>query len=236
MADSKLIVIEGAQGAGKTTITDYIRYSLSCTNLYRLSGTRDSSPTGLEKSISMYEILLDYIKKLENLKNINYETLLKIKGIGKVKAIELLAITELSKRIYYDLNSSKKDKYQTPEIIYQKTKHLFRDLKQEHFYCLYLNSKKELIERKLLFMGTLNKSVVHPREIFKEAYNLSASSIVCLHNHPSGDPTPSSDDIMLTNSLMKIGQINQIPIIDHIIIGNNDYYSFYENNRKMRNL
>lgn len=66
MADSKLIVIEGAQGAGKTTITDYIRYSLSCTNLYRLSGTRDSSPTGLEKSISMYEILLDYIKKLEN--------------------------------------------------------------------------------------------------------------------------------------------------------------------------
>lgn len=66
MADSKLIVIEGAQGAGKTTITDYIRYYLSCTNLYRLSGTRDSSPTGLEKSISMYEILLDYIKKLEN--------------------------------------------------------------------------------------------------------------------------------------------------------------------------
>lgn len=66
MADSKLIVIEGAQGAGKTTITDYIRYSLSCTNLYRLSGTRDSSPTGLEKSISMYEILLDYIKNLEN--------------------------------------------------------------------------------------------------------------------------------------------------------------------------
>lgn len=66
MADSKLIVIEGAQGAGKTTITDYIRYSLSCTNLYRLSGTRDSSPTGIEKSISMYEILLDYIKKLEN--------------------------------------------------------------------------------------------------------------------------------------------------------------------------
>lgn len=66
MADSKLIVIEGAQGAGKTTITDFIRYSLSCTNLYRLSGTRDFSPTGLEKSISMYEILLDYIKKLEN--------------------------------------------------------------------------------------------------------------------------------------------------------------------------
>lgn len=66
MADSKLIVVEGAQGAGKTTVTDFIRYSLSCTNLYRLSGTRDSSPTGLEKSISMYEILLDYIKKLEN--------------------------------------------------------------------------------------------------------------------------------------------------------------------------
>lgn len=187
------------------------------------------------KSENALELALNILKeigKLENLRVINYESLLKIKGIGRVKAIELLALTELSKRIYCDKTTLKKERYQTPEIIYEMNKYLFLDLKQEHFYCLYLNSKKELIERKLLFMGTLNKSVVHPREVFKEAYNLSASSIICLHNHPSGDPTPSSDDVMFTNNLMKIGRLNQIPIIDHIIIGDNSYYSFYEHHHK----
>lgn len=175
--------------------------------------------------------IVNQIEKIENLKDLNYETLIKIKGIGKAKAIELLAVTELSKRIYYNLGE-KKEKMTTPKIIYEKNKYLFDGIKQEHFYCLYLNSKKELIERKLLFMGTLNKSIVHPREVFKEAYRLSASSIVCLHNHPSGDPTPSSDDIMLTNSLVKIGNINQIPIIDHLIITENSYFSFYESSKK----
>ena len=97
-------------------------------------------------------------------------------------------------------------------------------------YCLYLNEKKELIEWKLLFMGTVNKSLVHPREIFKEAYLLSASSIICMHNHPSGNPNPSTDDIVLTSSLLEIGKIQKIPIVDHIIFGSNSYYSFYENN------
>ena len=78
-------------------------------------------------------------------------------------------------------------------------------------------------------MGTINKSVVHPREIFKEAYRLSASSIVCLHNHPSGDSTPSYQDISLTKSLVKIGEINGIPVVDHLIITDKGYYSFYEN-------
>ena len=83
-------------------------------------------------------------------------------------------------------------------------------------------------------MGTLNKSIVHPREIFKEAYLLSASSIVCMHNHPSGDVTPSKEDILLTESLMEIGALQQIPVIDHLIFGDNTYYSFYENNIRSR--
>ena len=125
-----------------------------------------------ENALEVAQNIIKHLEKLENLRNISYENLLKIKGIGKVKAIELLAITELSKRIYYNLSQIKKEKYLTPEIIYQKNKHLFIDLKQEHFYCLYLDSKKQLIERKLLFMGTLNKSLVHPREIFKQAYKV----------------------------------------------------------------
>lgn len=78
-------------------------------------------------------------------------------------------------------------------------------------------------------MGTINKSIVHPREIFKEAYRLSASSIICMHNHPSGDRMPSKDDIILTNALVEIGRLQQIPIVDHMIFTNADYYSFYEN-------
>ena len=77
-------------------------------------------------------------------------------------------------------------------------------------------------------MGTINKSIVHPREVFKEAYKLSASSIICLHNHPSGNIMPSVEDIKLTSSLVKIGNIQGIPVLDHIIVNEDSYYSFYE--------
>ena len=184
------------------------------------------------KGSNVYELsyqILNKINGLINLKELSFNTLTKIKGIGTTKAIELLALVELSKRIYCQKEIIKKEKYTTPELIYKNSKDLFFDKKQEYFYCLYLNTKKELIERKLLFMGTVNKSVVHPREIFKEAYKNSASSIVCLHNHPSGNLTPSYEDIKLTNSLFKIGQISGIPVIDHLIITDDGYYSFYEN-------
>ena len=85
-----------------------------------------------------------------------------------------------------------------------------------------------MIGEKLLFIGTINKSVTHPREIFKEAYLLSASSIVVLHNHPSNDLTPSIEDIDFTNKLISLGNLQGIPVIDHIIVGNNNYYSFYD--------
>lgn len=178
--------------------------------------------------------VLKELGSLKNLKDVSFDTLKTIKGIGSAKALELLVLSELAKRIYYKNSNDLKEKYTTPESIYEKNKYLFDNLKQEHFYCLYLNSKKELIERKLLFMGTLNKSVVHPREIFKEAYKNSASSIVCMHNHPSGNYTPSGEDINLTNSLIKLGQINGIPVIDHLIITDDGYYSFYENNMNDR--
>lgn len=175
--------------------------------------------------------ILNQIKNLENLKNINLETLTNIKGVGLAKGIELLALTELSKRIYYKQTTTKKEKYNNPKTIYENNKYLFDNLKQEHFYCLYLNNNKQLIERKLLFMGTINKSVVHPREIFKEAYKLSASSIICIHNHPGGNKNPSLEDINLTKTLVKIGQINGIPVLDHLIVTEDDYYSFYETNK-----
>lgn len=189
------------------------------------------------KGESVNSLAIKLLNKFENigdLKHINKEQLLSIKGVKEAKAAEFLAAIELGRRVFLVNDKRVNEKYTTASSVYDGNKHLFVDKKQEYFYCLYLNSKKELIERKLLFMGTLNKSLVHPREIFKEAYLLSASSIICMHNHPSGDIMPSADDIFLTNSLIEIGKLQQIPVVDHIIFGNDEYYSFYENDRYIR--
>lgn len=166
------------------------------------------------------------INSLDNLDNININTFKNITGLGMVKTIELMASIELGKRIFLKSNNSKKRFYDNPNTIYKENLYLFKGKKQEYFYCLYLDNKNNLIERKLLFMGTINRSIVHPREIFKEAYLTSASKIICMHNHPTGDITPSMEDIRLTKSLIEIGKLQGIPLVDHLIIGDNNYYSF----------
>ena len=100
-----------------------------------------------------------------------------------------------------------------------------------NFYSLYLKTKNELIEAKLLFVGTIDKSTIHPREIFKEAYKVSASYIIIIHNHPSNDVTPSKADDFITESIVKIGKIQGIPILDHLIVSSSNYYSYYDNNK-----
>lgn len=185
------------------------------------SGTKNKSVKELSENI------LSNLNDISELKNMTLNNLKQIKGIGDIKAITLLSALELGKRVYYEKNISK-IKMNSADKIYNYIKDEVSEKKQECFYCLYLDSKKNLIEKKLLFIGTINRSIVHPREIFKHAYLLSASSIICVHNHPSGDPMPSIEDINLTKMLVKIGKIQGIEIIDHIVIGNN-YYSFYEN-------
>lgn len=174
------------------------------------------------------EILKSY-KNITELKNITIPTLKKIRGIGEVKAIELIATIELGRRVFLTKHEKNNKKLGNPKDIWESTKYLFFGKKQEYFYCLYFNNKQELIERKLLFMGTINRSIVHPREVFKEAYLLSASNIICMHNHPSGDVNPSEEDLNFTTNLVEIGRIQGIPIVDHIIVSDDTYYSFYEN-------
>lgn len=156
---------------------------------------------------------------------------MEIQGIGPTKAIELLSALELGKRLYLKVDNNQKIILRYAEDIYQYMKYLFYERKQEYFYCIYLNPKCEVIERRLLFMGTMNRSIVHPREIFKYAYLNSASSIICVHNHPSGNIKPSREDIRLTESLVELGKVNAIPIVDHLIIGDSNYYSFYEDGK-----
>ena len=181
---------------------------------------------------SAKDIAISILKRIEditNLKNLNMHTLDNIKGLGQVKKQELLVLVELGRRIYLNNTLKTEKKYINPDYIYQDNKYLFYGLKQEHFYCLYLNNKKNLIERKLLFMGTIDRSLIHPREVFKNAYLCSASAFICLHNHPSGDVMPSKADLEVTKTLLEIGRIQGIDLIDHIIVGDNNYFSFFEN-------
>lgn len=184
-------------------------------------GTKDKSVKDLSLEI------ISMVGDISNFKDLTLNKLLSIKGIGLVKAIELISVVELSKRIYR--NSDKTFiKISSCNDVFINYKDLFLGVKQELFYCLYLNNKNYVIERKLLFMGTINRSVVHPREIFKNAYLCSASGIICIHNHPSGDVTPSLEDKRLTKALVDISRIQNIPILDHVIIGEDDYFSFME--------
>lgn len=175
--------------------------------------------------------ILGYFNGLNNIKDASLEQLKKIKGIGEVQALTILSVIELGKRIYLNQNLSKKIILNSSSKIFEYMKYDLFDKKQEYFYCLYVNNKQELIERKLLFMGTLNRSLVHPREVFKHAYLCSASGIICVHNHPSGSVNPSREDIRITNSLIELGNVSGISIIDHIIIGDDKYYSFFEDGK-----
>ena len=174
--------------------------------------------------------ILKQIDNINDLKNINLEKLTKIKGIGKAKACEILASIELGKRINNKIGNINQIKVLSSSSIYDYYKEKLIDKKQEYFYCVYLDTKNHIIKDKLLFIGTINESLVHPREIFKEAYLLSASSIICVHNHPSGNIEPSQNDIIMTKQLKDIGLLLGVKMLDHIIIGNNNYYSFNDNN------
>ncbi|HIU39701.1 MAG TPA: DNA repair protein RadC [Candidatus Aphodocola excrementigallinarum] len=187
------------------------------------TGTRDYSSKYLASEV------LKLVKDVSDLKKLSLSKLISINGIGAVKAIEFLAALELGRRVYESKPLENDLRCNSAHKIFDHFKSEFSGVNQEYFYCLYLNSQKKLIDKKLLFKGTLNKSLIHPREVFKEAYLSSAAYIICVHNHPSGNVIPSNDDINITNTLVEIGYIQKIPVIDHIIIGENNYYSFYEN-------
>lgn len=184
------------------------------------------------KNKNVKELSIDILNKygtVSNLKEVQVESLKEIRGVGTVKAIELVATIELGRRIFLNNKANNKRKLVNAKDIWLETRYLFFNKKQEYFYALYFNNKQELIDKKMLFKGTINRSVVHPREVFKEAYLLSASSIICMHNHPSGDTTPSREDIQFTQRIFQIGNIQNIIVQDHIIVSDYTYYSFFEN-------
>jgi DNA repair protein RadC len=161
------------------------------------------------------------------LKEATREELMEIPGIGKAKALELQAALELGKRVF---RYSYPDRYvvRSPEDAAEYMMEDLRFLQQEHFVVLCLNTKNQIIHKQTLFIGSLNSSIVHPRELFKEALRRSAASIICLHNHPSGDPAPSSEDIQVTKRVAECGRLLGIELLDHVIVGDQCFESMKE--------
>lgn len=186
------------------------------------------------REFSVKEVALNLLTSIGDickLSSVGINTLIKIDGIGKVKAIELKAAIELGRRVYSN-NIYKSEYFFLSSLdVYNYFKDILINKKQEFFYCLYLDSKKRLIDKKCLFIGTLNMSLVSIRDIFREAYLLSASSFICVHNHPSGDSTPSKQDKMVTKKLIEVGNLHEILLLDHVVVGDNNYYSFMDENQ-----
>lgn len=179
------------------------------------------------KNRSVFEIAEDVLEVSESLSKlfeIHPQDLMKIHGIREGKALQILASIELCKR------AMQANIYQTtiqkPEDIVKWFELEYGYVKQEHFLALYLDSKGHILSHSLLFKGTLTESCIHPRDIFKEAFLKSANSVLCVHNHPSGDPSPSLADIECTKQIRSVAQVMGIYFLDHIIIGRNTWFSF----------
>ena len=187
------------------------------------TGTKKKNVVELSKEI------LDTFS-YEELANIEVAELTHINGIKEAKASSIVASLRLGKRIAQRVIEKEIVKIEKSEDIYNYMKNELADKKNEYFYAILLDTKNVIISKEEISKGTLDASLVHPREAFKLAVKKSAKSIIFVHNHPSGDINPSKDDFLTTKRLVEAGEILDISVLDHIIIGKQDYYSFKKEN------
>lgn len=162
---------------------------------------------------------------IKDILGVSIEDLCKKKGIGQSKALIIIAVREIAQRLYQVQNTPHID---SAEDILTVISYI-RNRKREHFIALYLNARQQLIRTYTVSIGSINASIAHPREVYEPAITCHASHIIIAHNHPSGDPTPSHADILLTKRLQHAGEILGIALIDHIIIASKEYISMKEN-------
>lgn len=187
------------------------------------TGTKDDSVLRIaEKLLKKYEEL-----GVTGLNSIGPQALLKIKGIGPVKAVTLVAAIELGKRLN-GLAATTKPIIRAPHDVADLLMARLRYEPREHFLIVLLSTKNHVLGTPTISVGSLNASIVHPREVFYAAINHAAAAVILVHNHPSGDPTPSPEDIDLTHKLIAAGKILEIHVLDHLIIGDNKYVSLKE--------
>jgi len=170
--------------------------------------------------------LLSQFGNIKGIGGASLEELTQVKGIGLAKASQIKAALELANRLE---TSAEPDKnlpvVKTPDEVASLMKGSLKDKKKEHFWAILLDTRSQLIKKAEISVGSLDSSIVHPREVFKEALSASAASVIFVHNHPSGDPAPSADDIKLTKRLVQAGEIMGIEVLDHVIIGNKRFLS-----------
>ncbi len=180
------------------------------------TGTKDFNVKEVASSI------LTNVGGLNNLSDVGIRELSKIKGVGNIKAITILSAIELGKRVInkeIEINMV----LNTSVAIHEAFKSMFLNINQEKVLAIFLDAKKRLISYKFIFVGTLDRSIIHPREIFNEAIKEHASSLVIMHNHPSNDLSPSKEDIVVTNKIKECGDIIGIPLVDHLITNGREY-------------
>jgi DNA repair protein RadC len=162
--------------------------------------------------------------KLEDLSSLRIRDLKNIPGIGDTKACQLLACFELGKRMF----AEKKEFFiKSPEDVYRLTKEI-ENAKKEYLIAIYLNTGNSLIKKEVISIGGLNVNMIHPREVFQPAIANYAANVILVHNHPSGDPEPSEEDVKLTKRMVRAGKLMGVNVLDHIVIGNGKYTSLKE--------
>lgn len=209
------------RGANSLTNAEILAILLS-------TGTKDESVIELSKRL-MYQL-----EKLSQLNKITYEELIQVKGIKTAKACTILAAIELGKRLKKNNQSDLKEVYINDSFdVFELLNEDLKLLEQEHVIAIYIDIKAKVIKFETIYIGTLNQVAIHPREIFKNALKLNAYGIILVHNHPSGNSHPSSADRQVTEEMERAGEILKIKFIDHVIIGNNEYYSIRENKKHL---
>jgi DNA repair protein RadC len=172
--------------------------------------------------------LLSHFGSLQKLSEASIEELSSVKGIGLAKATQIKAAFEIGRRLSTQVPAYKSKELTDPEKVYRLIKSKLKDYHKEHFYIIALNSRNYSIAE--VSVGSLNASVVHPREVFGEAISQNAASVILVHNHPSGDPEPSEDDLEITKRIVEAGKIMGIDVLDHIIITKTKAFSLKEEN------
>lgn len=191
------------------------------------TGTKEFNSVELGKKILNLGTGSGQTNGILSLQHLTLEELMKVKGIGKVKAIRIKCVTEFSRRIAME-TFKKGIRFDKPATIADYYKEQVRHLEVEQVILVMTDSKNQFLKDCILSTGTVNMSLISPREIFMTAIKAQAVHILLVHNHPSGDPTPSRDDIEVTKRIHEASQIMNIPLVDHIIIGDNTYMSLKE--------
>lgn len=166
---------------------------------------------------------------LLGLHHLTLNRLLTVRGVGEVKAVRLKCVAELSNRIA-EARASKRVRFEHPGLVADYYMEQMRHLEYEKILCIMLDNKSRLISEQVISTGTVNRSVLSVRDIFMKALEQKAVYVMLLHNHPSGDPTPSREDITATKQIREAGELLQIPLLDHIVIGDGVYFSMVERN------